>query len=114
MLSIFIMGTCEKRFRKIRALRARDGDLCAYCGVLLDFRRGVRQEVSTNKATVDHVVPKSVGGFGFLENLKLCCPRCNAKKGSRLLPGKNMDWLRGVCDRAKLIHAIRNRGVDTP
>ena len=59
--------------RKIsrRALFARDGWRCQYCG-------------STGKLTLDHVVPRSRGGDSVWENVVTSCAPCNLKKGNRL------------------------------
>ena len=60
--------------RKIsrRALFARDGWRCAYCG-------------STGRLTLDHVVPRSRGGDSVWENVVTSCAPCNLRKGNRLL-----------------------------
>jgi 5-methylcytosine-specific restriction endonuclease McrA len=61
--------------RKIsrRALFARDGWRCAYCGV------------TAGRLTLDHVVPRSRGGESVWENVVTSCAPCNHKKGNRLL-----------------------------
>ncbi len=61
--------------RKIsrRALFARDGWRCAYCGS------------STGKLTLDHIIPRSRGGKSVWENVVSSCAPCNHRKGSRLL-----------------------------
>jgi 5-methylcytosine-specific restriction endonuclease McrA len=58
--------------RKItrRAVFARDGWECQYCG-----RRG--------SLTMDHVVPRSKGGDTSWENVVACCAGCNRRKGDR-------------------------------
>lgn len=56
-----------------RALFARDGWSCAYCG-----ESGVR-------LTLDHVVPRSRGGPSVWENVVASCVPCNLRKGDRLL-----------------------------
>lgn len=58
--------------RKItrRAVFARDGWECQYCG-----RRG--------SLTMDHVVPRSKGGDTTWENVVTCCAGCNRRKGAR-------------------------------
>jgi 5-methylcytosine-specific restriction endonuclease McrA len=60
--------------RKIsrRALFARDGWRCVYCG-------------STGRLTLDHVVPRSRGGDSVWENVVTSCAPCNLRKGNRLL-----------------------------
>jgi 5-methylcytosine-specific restriction endonuclease McrA len=61
--------------RKIsrRALFARDGWRCVYCGT------------STARLTLDHVVPRSRGGESTWENVVTACAPCNLRKGNRTL-----------------------------
>ena len=61
--------------RKIsrRALFARDGWRCVYCGT------------ATGRLTLDHVVPRSKGGESIWENVVTACAPCNLRKGDRLL-----------------------------
>ncbi len=61
--------------RKIsrRALFARDGWRCVYCGS------------SGGRLTLDHVVPRSRGGDSVWENVVTSCAPCNLRKGNRLL-----------------------------
>lgn len=54
-----------------RALFARDGWRCQYCG-------------STGRLTLDHVVPRSRGGDSVWENVVASCAPCNHRKGDRL------------------------------
>ena len=69
--------------RKIsrRALFARDGWRCAYCGT------------TAGRLTLDHVVPRSRGGESVWENVVTACAPCNHKKGNRLLEEANMELL---------------------
>ena len=59
--------------RKItrRAVFARDGWTCQYCG-------------SRSNLTVDHVIPRSKGGSSSWENIVASCAPCNRRKGDRL------------------------------
>ena len=61
--------------RKIsrRALFARDGWRCVYCGT------------SSGRLTLDHVVPRSKGGESIWENVVTACAPCNLRKGDRSL-----------------------------
>ena len=61
--------------RKIsrRALFARDGWRCVYCGT------------TSGRLTLDHVVPRSRGGESVWENVVTSCAPCNLRKGDRLL-----------------------------
>jgi len=60
--------------RKIsrRALFARDGWRCVYCGT------------ASGRLTLDHVVPRSRGGDSVWENVVTSCAPCNLRKGNRL------------------------------
>ena len=66
--------------RKIsrRALFARDGWRCVYCGD------------GTSRLTLDHVVPRSRGGESVWENVVTACGPCNLRKGDRLLEETHM------------------------
>jgi 5-methylcytosine-specific restriction endonuclease McrA len=52
-----------------RAVFARDGGRCAYCGAAA--------------ASIDHVVPRSRGGRHTWENVVAACHRCNRIKADR-------------------------------
>lgn len=57
-----------------RQVIARAGNCCEYCGL--------SQEDSFFRFEIDHIVSEKHGGKTVLENLCLCCPDCNAFKGS--------------------------------
>ena len=59
--------------RKItrRAVFARDGWACQYCG-------------SRSNLTVDHVIPRSKGGGSSWDNIVASCAPCNRRKGDSL------------------------------
>ncbi|MBV8079360.1 MAG: HNH endonuclease [Actinobacteria bacterium] len=67
--------------RKIsrRALFARDGWRCVYCGT------------TTGRLTLDHVIPRSRGGGSVWENVVTSCAPCNLRKGNRLLDEVHME-----------------------
>ena len=59
-----------RQWTKIRErILRRDGYICQYCG----------QEANT----VDHVVPRRLGGNDVDDNLVSACSRCNLSKGGR-------------------------------
>ena len=70
--------------RKIsrRALFARDGWRCVYCGT------------TSGRLTLDHVVPRSRGGDSVWENVVTACAACNLRKADRLLEETHMRLLR--------------------
>lgn len=55
-----------------RSVFARDHYECQYCGL------------NGRDLTIDHVVPRRLGGPSSWENLVACCRRCNSRKGDRL------------------------------
>ena len=50
----------------------RDGFKCAYCGS------------EKRKFTIDHIIPKSMGGKTNFENCVSSCKPCNNKKGNKM------------------------------
>lgn len=38
------------------------------------------ERLSANRLTVDHIIPKSLGGSDDLDNLALACRRCNERR----------------------------------
>ncbi len=63
-----------------RAVFARDGWICQYCGAAAE--------------NLDHVVPRSRGGEHIWENVVASCRRCNAKKENRLLSEAGLHLVR--------------------
>ncbi len=61
----------ERRRVSRRAILARDGFRCQYCG-------------SPRQLTLDHVIPVSRGGTSTWENVVTSCAPCNVKKGASL------------------------------
>jgi 5-methylcytosine-specific restriction endonuclease McrA len=60
----------------------RDHYTCQYCGQ------------SSSILTIDHVIPKHLGGETSWENLVTACPVCNHKKGGRTLITANLKLAR--------------------
>jgi len=56
-----------------RSILARDNYTCQYCGQ------------KAKELTIDHVIPKRMGGPTSWENLVCCCRKCNTKKGDKTL-----------------------------
>jgi 5-methylcytosine-specific restriction endonuclease McrA len=56
-----------------RNIFARDKNRCQYCGY----------KKPTNELSLDHVIPKSIGGKSTWTNIVCACTECNAKKGGR-------------------------------
>jgi len=77
----------------------RDDNRCQYCG--------------TNKGpmTVDHVVPRTLGGAETWTNLVCACARCNNKKGNRTPDQANMKLMRRPVRPSYITFIQRNYGV---
>jgi len=61
----------ESRKISRRAVFARDGYECQYCG-------------AASHLTMDHVIPRSRGGGSSWDNVVTSCAPCNLRKGNRL------------------------------
>ena len=48
---------------------------CAYCG----------KKLTSDTATIDHILPKHKGGHNIRSNMACCCSSCNRAKGSSLV-----------------------------
>ena len=69
------------RLTKREVLR-RDNFTCQYCGQRPSY------------LTVDHIIPRRLGGAHSWENLVAACPTCNHRKGGRTLEQAQMRLLR--------------------
>jgi 5-methylcytosine-specific restriction endonuclease McrA len=85
-------------------IRTRDGMACVYCG-------------STKYLTVDHVVPRSLGGDNEPDNLVCSCKDCNSRKGERTpvdagftFLNKNAELL-AVSAMSRLLGVTRNNAL---
>jgi hypothetical protein len=65
-------------------VRARDGDLCRYCGLMVQWRG----RTSTRKGTLDHLVP---GEAATVATMVVACKGCNSEL--RDLAGQERDTL---------------------
>jgi 5-methylcytosine-specific restriction endonuclease McrA len=65
-----------------RAVHRRDAYTCQYCGVL------------AARPTLDHVVPRRLGGGATWTNLVTACRDCNQRKGGRTPEQAGMPLLR--------------------
>ena len=65
-----------------KSILARDHYTCQYCGR------------TDGPLTVDHIVPRHLGGDTEWANLVCCCTRCNSRKGHRLVSAAGMKLTR--------------------
>lgn len=64
-----------------REILRRDNYTCQYCGQRVAF------------LTIDHIIPRRLGGSHSWENLVAACPACNHRKGGRTLEQSQMRLL---------------------
>jgi len=57
-----------------RNIFARDKNRCQYCG----------KRYPTSELSLDHVIPRTMGGKSVWENVVCACADCNIKKGGRM------------------------------
>lgn len=62
----------------------RDAGRCLYCNIKL----------APSKITIDHVIPRSLGGTTSFSNCVVACSACNGKKSSKTLEQAGMKLLR--------------------
>jgi hypothetical protein len=74
-------GGIPQRFRaRVRyALSEAQNHRCCYCG-----KRFGRSASSI--ATLEHILPQSLGGEWEIDNLAVACGRCNSTRGSEIWP----------------------------
>jgi 5-methylcytosine-specific restriction endonuclease McrA len=65
-----------------REILRRDNFACQYCGQ------------KAQVLTIDHIIPRHLGGEYTWENLVTACPPCNHRKGGRTLEQAHMKLLR--------------------
>lgn len=67
-----------------RNIYARDHNTCQYCG----------KRFPTSELTLDHIVPRRLGGGSAWSNLVCCCVACNSRKGGRTPQQARMQLIR--------------------
>jgi len=70
----------NKRWKLIKLMKER-GNACAYCGVGT-WLPNENFTPNERMATLDHIVPKALGGGGHAGNLVLACYGCNQQRGT--------------------------------
>jgi len=69
----------EVKFNR-RNIFARDKNKCQYCG----------KRYPTSELSLDHIIPRSIGGKSVWENIVCSCTQCNVKKGGKTPKQANM------------------------
>ncbi len=86
---VIVLRNCDRftRPRVIfsrRNLFRRDRNTCQFCG----------NRFPTEELTIDHIVPRSLGGVSNWSNCVVACMHCNARKGNRPLEAAKMQLIR--------------------
>lgn len=55
---------------------------CPCCNVQLVWKANI-DNLQRNLATVDHIIPKSIGGGNVVENMYIMCRDCNCKRDNK-------------------------------
>lgn len=80
-----------------REIFRRDGFACQYCGK------------HTPDLTIDHVIPRHLGGQHVWSNVVAACPACNHRKGGRRLEDSGMKLLHAPVEPPSSAHYIFGR-----
>jgi 5-methylcytosine-specific restriction endonuclease McrA len=78
-----VTETCDKtRLPRplVRDIYERENYTCAYCGVESSAER---ENTKKARLSVDHIIPRSMGGATSADNLVCCCRLCNNEKNNR-------------------------------
>jgi hypothetical protein len=67
LYNLYTTSSAEAKRMWRQQIREKWDHECAYCG-------------STEKLTIDHIVPQSKGGMDFTKNVVCCCHSCNQDK----------------------------------
>jgi 5-methylcytosine-specific restriction endonuclease McrA len=81
-LGVYVKAPRKRIFLSRKNIIKRDGHRCMYCGR------------SDGSMTVDHVIPKRMGGRDTWENLVCACTKCNNLKGDRTPEQANMTLIK--------------------
>jgi 5-methylcytosine-specific restriction endonuclease McrA len=63
-----------------------NGFKCPVCGVTMAVNNG-QTEVESHVYSIEHVVPLSKGGENTIENMTICCRKCNFESNV-----KDQEW----------------------
>lgn len=83
-----------------REVFRRDNYTCQFCGK------------KTADLTIDHVIPRHLGGKHVWRNVVAACPACNHRKGGRLLEEVNMRLLRQPSEPPTSAQYVFGRHLD--
>ena len=67
MYNLKVVQSTEAKRLWRKSVKEQWDNECAYCG-------------STDDLTIDHIIPRSLGGSDTTKNVLCCCKQCNADK----------------------------------
>lgn len=73
LYNLHTCSTAEAKRMWKESIKNQWGNRCAYCG-------------STEKLSLDHIIPQCKGGSNYTNNVICACTKCNADKGHE-------DWI---------------------
>jgi 5-methylcytosine-specific restriction endonuclease McrA len=83
-----------------REILRRDDFTCQYCGLHMPH------------LTIDHIIPRRLGGNHSWNNLVAACPSCNHRKGGRTLEQVQMRLLRAPIEPPSSAHYLFGRHLN--
>ena len=95
-LKYFVRKRETKLCYSRKAVFKRDLYVCQICA----------RKLSAGQATVDHIIPKKLGGETSFANCITACHPCNAKKGSKTLEQANMSLIKTPITPSKFLHFL--------
>lgn len=91
----------KKSTYKKRLVIERDNYVCQYCS----------RQLTSDSATIDHVLPRSKGGKSTYENTVAACGPCNTRKADKSLKEARMKLLRQP--KKPYVHPLKGK-IDSP
>jgi 5-methylcytosine-specific restriction endonuclease McrA len=86
----------------------RDHGCCMYCG----------KKVSLSEFTFEHVIPQSLGGKTWWDNIVVSCTRCNSQKSDKSLKKYKRQLIRAPyvpkLSKAAPCHVVRKLAAEIP
>lgn len=71
-------------------------------------------DYNPNAATVDHIVPLSLGGTHTIENVRCVCHLCNSLRGNRPMTDGQVAWIRKTNTGASSLPKSDLKSIRTP
>ncbi len=101
-LSRYINLTNKKVELTRKNVLIRDKNTCQYCGI----------HFPVSELTIDHIIPKSIGGKTRWDNIVACCKSCNNKKGKKTPWQANMSLVKKPSAPSYIyfLHIVRHIG----